>query len=1151
MKRVPAYLLSFVDTDHDTFFGVPSLQVASAVSNLKHILRGMNQARGSVHVGGGCINVRIWVAALLLWCPVLSYAEVSSDHGGPNGGSIRPGNDTDACSATNAGAIRYNANNLWVCNGTTWSQLSSAAGAGAAAGVSGSIQFNSGGALAGRGDLTVDGNGRVGIGTTPSSLYALNVAGTGSSSGLAVGANSANPAFLEIGEGATGNHYAFLDLTGDPTYTDYGFRLVRENTGANANSSIMHRGTGNLSLWTQEAAPIRFLTSGTEAMRILPNGNVGIGTTNPTSALTVASGDAQYPRAITVLPSTHATSRRVAVALDDWMLLQDIIGTGVKDFSIYQPSAAAHRLFINTAGNVGIGTTAPEAALHVSGTILLNNSRFLQVKDDLGVARNVVGTLSDGTVSVNGYRGSQMILGVNGVTYLYGSGGASVATMSVMQNGRVGIGYNIASSTLHVNGEVQPGTSGAACAAANNGAIRYVAGDLQYCVGTTWREFASSTGATAAAAGVSGSIQFNSGGALAGRSDFTLSPGNPGVMYLGANGSTDAAINVGENATGNHYAYLDLVGDATYTDYGLRLIRGNAGANTTSDIIHRGTGSFSLWTQDNAPIRFMTSSTEAMRILPGGNVGIGTTTANESLTVARNTAGTNINGAAISINNGGTGDSVLTWLTPGTRWYAGMDQSDQNGGAKWKLAMTGAAPNFDTDTKLTVQSDGRVGIGTTSPAYTLDVNGNIGTRGAANGVYVTDRSNSSLSTFYRQGNFTRIYDSDSSGDRMVINNTNGNVGIGSTNPGAKLSVTGLTVTESAASTYYQSAQFVSPLAGGSQRLLEVGGNQYNNYLQSYDYGSTFGHILLNPRGGNVGIGTANPGYKLHVAGDILAEGGFLLSSGDTGWYNSTYAGGVYMADATWVRTYNQKGFWTGAGILSSQGGLSVGYGGALPPTTGAIIAGNVGIGISNPAAKLEVNSNSSVATPNLRLRDGSFSRLGYNVNGTDVWTTGADASTYFIYNTATGQNRVGVTSVGDLWVYAGAAYKPGGGSWAATSDRRLKKNIQPLSGGLARVMALNPVSFEWVNPAEHASKTHVTGFVAQDVEKVFPDYVGTQDAKGKDKSLVGPDGKNKTIDLPIGFDAQLVSAIKELKADNDNLRQQLDELRREIRATRH
>ena len=49
---------------------------------------------------------------------------------------------------------------------------------------------------------------------------------------------------------------------------------------------------------------------------------------------------------------------------------------------------------------------------------------------------------------------------------------------------------------------------------------------------------------------------------------------------------------MGKGQTGNHYAYIDMVGDATYTDYGLRLLRGNSGANAQSQITHRGTGDF-------------------------------------------------------------------------------------------------------------------------------------------------------------------------------------------------------------------------------------------------------------------------------------------------------------------------------------------------------------------------------------------------------------------------------------------------------------------------------------------------------------------------------------------------------------------------------
>jgi hypothetical protein len=42
--------------------------------------------------------------------------------------------------------------------------------------------------------------------------------------------------------------------------------------------------------------------------------------------------------------------------------------------------------------------------------------------------------------------------------------------------------------------------------------------------------------------------------------------------------------------TGNGNTYIDLIGDATYTDYGLRIIRGSGGANADSYLMNRGTG---------------------------------------------------------------------------------------------------------------------------------------------------------------------------------------------------------------------------------------------------------------------------------------------------------------------------------------------------------------------------------------------------------------------------------------------------------------------------------------------------------------------------------------------------------------------------------
>ena len=101
----------------------------------------------------------------------------------------------------------------------------------------------------------------------------------------------------------------------------------------------------------------------------------------------------------------------------------------------------------------------------------------------------------------------------------------------------------------------------------------------------------------------------------------TMSSGTKtnGYHFVSNAGGT-AYIRVGQGATDNQYAHLDLVGDTTYNSYGFRILRGNTGPNTTSNIYHRGTGAFYIICQDNAELRFLTNNSTRWRIESGGDL---------------------------------------------------------------------------------------------------------------------------------------------------------------------------------------------------------------------------------------------------------------------------------------------------------------------------------------------------------------------------------------------------------------------------------------------------------------------------------------------------------------------------------------------------
>ncbi|MDD5320320.1 MAG: tail fiber domain-containing protein [Methylococcales bacterium] len=193
--------------------------------------------------------------------------------------------------------------------------------------------------------------------------------------------------------------------------------------------------------------------------------------------------------------------------------------------------------------------------------------------------------------------------------------------------------------------------------------------------------------------------------------------------------------------------------------------------------------------------------------------------------------------------------------------------------------------------------------------------------------------------------------------------------------------------------------------------------------------------------------------------------------------------------------------------------------------------GKVGIGTSTPADTLEVAGNLRVGKNPLRFTS-SWSTFPDNAtNQAEICNETKDFKTLMIVgNRSAGPERR--VSVWDWLDVKGTLEVTGtarGGPWTGFSDVKLKKNIEPLTGALNKLLQLRGVCFEWREPEKmgNLSGTQM-GLVAQEVEKVFPEWVGT-----------GPDGyRELTIR---GFEALTIEALRELKAEIESLRQKMEQ----------